>query len=178
MAVLQLFHNMKPFVIVPTLALALSSCSAGVLIPLRDAEPAQLATISTASASTFHFVVPFSAQTAIFDSCTNPASVVDGTEIGKLELNEANHAAGQIETFHETTVARFTSNDGAYSGRNVGTTTGVMNVADGFQVGNAHTTFMIRGAAGSLKVSETDHFIFGAKGKPSLTKSDFRVLCR
>lgn len=169
---------MKIFVIVPTLALALSACTAGAFTPPRDSQPTNLSSIGTAGAFTFHFVVPFSAQTAIFDSCTNPASVITGAENGKIELNEADSSTGHIEQFHETAIARFTSDDGAFSGRNAATTAGVVNVLNGLQVGTAHTSFMIRGITGALKVLETDHFTFAVDGKPSLTKSELRVLCR
>jgi hypothetical protein len=118
------------------------------------------------------------AQSAIFDPCTNPASVINGTGTGKFEFNEQFGSAGHIEFFHYQENSVFTSDDGLYVGRDTVGSPGVTNYVDGFAVASGHGTFKLNGPNGTLIIQDTSHFTFAADGTPSVTHEELRVLCR
>jgi hypothetical protein len=168
---------MKNFAIFIATAL-LSACSAGAVSPTTTASTARVASIMSSSVYTLHFVIPVTgAQTAIFDPCTNPAIVINGTGNGKYEFNEQFGSAGHIEFFHYQENSVFTSTDGLYTGRNSVGSPGIVNYVDGLAVASGHSTFKLNGPTGTLQIQETSHFTFAPNGTPSITGTELKVLC-
>lgn len=169
---------MKNSVISIATALLLSACAAGAITPPTATSASRFASVLSSSVNTLHFVIPINAPAAFFDPCTNPASVINGTESGKLEMNEQFGSAGNIQIFHYVQTSVFTSSDGLYNGRYTAGSPGLVNDVNGFTVGSGHIIFNISGPTGTLQVQETSHFRFAANGTPSITNQQFKVICR
>jgi hypothetical protein len=168
---------MKNVVVILASAISLAACSSGAVSPPAAPASTQQRNALSSNVYALHFVIPIDAPADIFDGCTNPAFVITGTEIGKLETNEQFGSAGNLEIFHYEQTSLFQSDDGTYSGRYSAGSPSVINYVDGFTVATGHIVFTIMGPSGRLRVQETSHFAFGANGKPSVTHDDLKVLC-
>lgn len=167
---------MKNFASIIATGLLLSACAARGVSP-PAASPAVLVSSLSSAVYTQHFIIPVTAQTAIFDACTNPASVISGTLTGKYEFNEQFGSAANIEVFHYQENDVFTSTDGLYTGRNSAGSPSIVNYVNGFAVANGHSTFKLNGPSGTVQIKETSHFTFAAGGAPHVASVELSALC-